>query len=306
LNPVILSLVAQILHIALMVAVAPALAGLALWLSARRGGRGGPPILAPWRELIRLSRKTPVTVESVSFVARLAPMVSLGATLAAAALVPSFTLTMALAPLADVLVIVALLGVARVATGLAALDSGAAAPGLATQTASARAALAEPALMLAVVALALMGGSTNLYAIIGQQREGLLLPETASALVLTAMLALVLVEASAAGDGLEDMFGGIELAVLRMEAWLRQLVWIDLIGALFFPVGTEAAANPLLAWLIGLAAWGAKLGLFILGLTAIQAAWGRIAPRRLPELAGLAALLALLAIIMVLASAGMA
>jgi formate hydrogenlyase subunit 4 len=299
-----LSLVAQILHIGLMLVAAPTVAGTANWFQARLSGRSGPPVLLPWRDLVRLGRKTPMTVESVSIVSRLAPALGLGATLSAAALVPSFTLGMALSPLADVLVIVSLLTVARIAAGMAALDSGAALPGLAGQDASARAVLAEPALMLAVVTLALMGGSFNLNLIIGQQREGFLLPAAASAVALTAMLVLAFTDAGAPAEALDDMFGGTDLAVCRMTGWLRRLVWIDLIGGLFLPIGMANTSGGLLAWLIGLAAWGVKLVAFTLGLTVIQTATGQLRGHRLPDLIGVAALLALLATIMVLASAG--
>ena len=303
---IILSLLAQILHIGLMIAAAPTVAGGLDWLNARLSGRSGPPVLAPWRDLIRLSRKTPVTTESDSVVFHFAPAFGLGATLAAAALVPSFTLGMAFAPLADVLVIVSLLSVARVAATLAALDSGAALPGLAAQNASACAVLAEPALMLAVVALALIGGSFNIDLIIGQQRDGLLLPAAASAVDLTAMLALVLVEASATDGAREQMLSGMGLAVSRMTGWLRRLLWIDLIGALFLPVGMATADSGPLAWLTGLGLWGVRLGAFILGLSAVQTMLGRVPNHSLLDLIGVATLLALLAIIMVLASAGTA
>jgi formate hydrogenlyase subunit 4 len=300
----VLSLFAQLLHVGLMIAAAPTVAGVMDWLDARLSGRSGPPILLPWRDLLRLSRKTPMTIESVSAASRLTPALALGATLSAAALVPSFTLGMALSPLADMLVIVSLLTVARVAGGLAALDSGAALPGLAAQTASARAVLAEPALMLAVVTLALMGGRLNLDLIVGQQREGLLLPAAASAVVMTAMLALVFAEASVPADGLDEMASGTALAITRMTVWLRRVVWIDLIGGLFLPIGMATITGGAEAWLIGLAAWAIKLAAFILGLSAIQTTLGRVPHGRLPDLIGVAALLALLAIIMVLTSAG--
>jgi formate hydrogenlyase subunit 4 len=304
---IVLSLLAQILHTGLMVVAAPTVAGALDWLDARLTGRRGPPILLPWRDLVRLSRKTPAIVESVSVVSRVAPALGLGATLSAAALVPSFTLGMAFAPLADVLVIVSLLTVARLAAGLAALDAGAALPGLAAQNASARAVLAEPALMLAVVTLALIGGSFNLDLIIGQQREGLLLPAAASAVALIAMLALLFAEASIAPSEADPILSGTDLAISRMTCWLRRLVWIDLIGGLFLPVGMAAAAdNGLLAWLIGLGFWAVKLAAFILGLSAIQTGLGRVPRHSLPDLIGVAALLALLATIMVLASAGTA
>jgi formate hydrogenlyase subunit 4 len=313
---IIESLLTQILHIGLMLVAAPTVAGALDWLDARLSGRSGPPILSPWRDLVRLSRKTPATVDSVSVMSQLAPSLGLGATLSAAALVPSFTLGMALSPLSDVLVIVSLLTVARIAAGLAALDSGAALPGLAAQTASARAVLAEPALMLAVVTLALIGGSFNLDLIIGQQREGLLLPAAASAVALTAMLALVFAEASApeggapgasaAAGALDQMASGTDLAISQMTGWLRRLVWIDLIGGLFLPVGMANADSGPLAWLIGLAVWGVKLGAFVLGLSTIQTMLGRVPRHGLHDLVGVAALLALLATIMVLASTGTA
>ena len=321
-----LSLLAQLLHIGLMIAAAPTVAGLLGWLDARLAGRTGPPPLLPWRDLLRLSRKTPMLLESASVVSRVAPAVGLGVTAAVAALVPSFTLGMALSPLADVLVVLSLLTVARVAAALAALDSGAALPGLAQQGASALAVLAEPALMLAMVALGLMGGSFNLDLIIGQQREGVLLPAAASAVVLTALLALVLAETGDAaedigggaagnvgggaagniGGGAPEDFGGIDLTVTRATFWLRRLVWFDLIAALFLPVGMATADTGPLVWLIGLAAWALKLGGLTLALAAIRTLIGGVPPQGLPDLIGVAVLLALLATIMVLVSAGMA
>jgi formate hydrogenlyase subunit 4 len=302
----VLSLLSEILHIGLMIVAAPTVAGALDWLDARLSGRSGPPVLLPWRDLMRLLRKGPVTVESVSAISRFAPALGLGATLSAAAMVPSFTLGMALAPLADVLVIVSLLAVARVAAGLAALDSGAALPGLAAQTASASAVLAEPALVFTVVTLGLMGGSFNLDLIAGQQREGLLLPAAALVVALTAMLALMFAEASVTSGGLDSMFSGSDLAMSRMTGWLRRLVWIDLIGGFFLPVGMASADSGPLAWLIGLACWVLKLAAFILALSVIPATLGRIPRHNLPGLIGVAALLALLAIVMVLANTGTA
>jgi formate hydrogenlyase subunit 4 len=303
---IVLSLVAQVLHIALMIAAAPALAGATAWLDARLSGRTGPPLLSPWRDLVRLSRKTVPHNENVSAASLLAPAVALGATLAAAALVPSFTLGMALSPLADMLVIVSLLTIARVAIALASLDSGAALSGFAQQGASARAVLAEPALMLAVVALALMGGTFNLDLVIGQQREGVLLPAAASAVTLTALLALLLADISLPAAGADEAFGGVDLAMVQAAAWLRRLVWIDLIGGLFLPIGLAAADSTPGAWMAGLGCWAFKLAAAAIALSGFQTLLGRIPPHSLPDLIGVAALLALLAVIMVLASTGLA
>ncbi len=301
----VLSLLAQILHIGLVIAAAPTVAGVAAWLDARLIGRAGPPILLPWRDLLRLSRKTPTISEDVSIVSRHGPAVALGATLCAASLVPSFTLGMVLSPAADVLVIVALLSVARVAAALAAFDLGAARPSLVEQGASARAVLAEPALMLAVAALALMAGSLNLDLIIGQQREGVLLPAAASSVALTALVALLMAEVSAPDRG-DLMFGGMDLAMVRMTLWLRRLVWVNLIGGLFLPIAIASSDSLPLAWLIGFAIWVIKLGIFVLCLSGVRSLLGQIPLHSLPNLIGVAALLALLATIMVLSTIGLA
>jgi hypothetical protein len=152
--------------------------------------------------------------------------------------------------------------------------------------------------------IAHIGGIYNLDLIVCQKREGLLLPAAASSVALTAMLALAFAETSGSADKIDSMLSGTDLAVSRMTEWLRRLIWIDLIGALFLPVGMAAADNGPLAWLIGLAYWGVKLAAFILGLSAIQTTLGRTPRHSLPNLLGAAALLALLATIMVLASTG--
>lgn len=303
---IVLSLLAQLLHIALILLAAPALAGAIDWLDARFAQRSGPPILLPWRDLVRWSRKSPMAADNASPVTRLAPAVGLGATLSAAALVPSFTLGMALSPLADVLAVASLLTVARVAGALAALDAGAAPPGLTAQRSSALAVLAEPALLLSMVALALMAGSFNLDPIIAQQREGILLPATASAVVFTALAALIFADASATDRGADAICSGIDLATVRMTAWCRRLVLLNVAGGLFLPAGMATADSGPIGWSVGLAAWVCKIGFFGVCLSGAQTLAGRIPRRSLPDLIGVAALLALLAIVMVLASGGSA
>lgn len=303
---VIVALIAQVLHIALMLLTAPAVGGSTDWLEARLAGRSGQPFLQPWRDLIRLTRKTAAFPESASGVLLFAPAVSLGATLSAAALIPSFTLGTALAPLADGLVIASLLSVARVAMVLGALDTGSAAPGVAAQSNSTLAVVSEPALLLIVFSLALMGGSFNLDPIIGQQREGMLLPVIASVFALTSLLALILVDISDASVGLDLDYSGVDLAVVRVTNWLRRLVWIDLIVGLFLPVGIAGRDGSLLEWGIGLVCWAIKLVAAIIALSFFRAVSGHVTRQNMPDLVGAAVLLALLATIMVLATAGTA
>lgn len=298
----ILPWIAQILHLALMLVVAPVAAGITDWLRARLSGRAGPPWRQAWRDLVRLYRKQRTMIESASAVSRWAPVVALGATFCASALVPSFSLGMGLAPVADVVVIVSLLSMERIATALLALDAGSARPGLAAGQASAMAVLAEPAIILAMFTMGVMGGSFNLDAIMLQQREEMLLPAMVSALAAAALLILLFAEACLGRSAIEDVAGGRDLALARYSAWLRRIVWIDLIGGLFLPIGVAGPDAGVAAWLTGMTVWAVKLGVFVAGLAAMLVFIGPASRRTPADVAAVAAVLALLATAMVLTS----
>lgn len=301
-----LGLLTQVLHVCLMIVAAPLLAGVTDWVEARLAAHRGPSILQPGYDLVRLSRKTPITQEGASVVTAFAPSVSLGAMLSAAALVPSFALGMTLSPLADVLVVVSLLTLARVAGALGALDFGAPLPHLAAQASCARAILAEPALMLAVFTLAPTSGSFNLDAIIGQQHEATLLSSAATAITLCTLLILVYADTRDADRGSDQMLSGIDLALARMTSWLRRLVWIDLIGDVFLPAGIATADSGPVAWLTGGACWAVKVGALGLCLSGIQSVTGRLPKSGLLDMIGVAVALALLATVMIFTATVMA
>ncbi len=143
-------------------------------LKARLLGRVGPPLLQPWRDLLRLLRKQPVMAENASWLFAAAPAGCLAAIAAAAALVPSFALGMASAPLADLLVIAGLLALARCILALAAMDVGTAFGGIGASREMTFAVFAEPALLLVIFTLALLAGTTNLDVIAACLREGTL------------------------------------------------------------------------------------------------------------------------------------
>jgi len=294
-------LFAQAVHLGLVLLAAPALAGLTDLTKARLSWRSGPRLWAPFRDLIRLSRKAPVLPENATPLLALSPVISLAAMLSAAALVPSITVGMVLSPLADGLVVAGLLTTARVAGCLAALDTGAASSGRMAERTSAAALVAEPALLAFVFALALMAGSFNLDQIIGQQRDGLLLPAAASALALTSLLALAFADAVADTAEIWQDLSGIDLAIARLSDWLRRVVWIDLIGALFLPIGMAGPNGSLTDAAIGLAAWLLKLGAATLCLAFAEALLGRPPPQTAANLLWVAALLAFLATVLALA-----
>ncbi len=167
----LLSLIAQLLHLALVLAAAPVVTGVLALFEARLQGRSGPHPLQPWLDLLRMFRKQTVMAESVSWLFRIAPAVAFGAIVVAAALVPSFALGMTFAPAADLLVIAGLLMLARCVLALAAMDTGTAFGGIGASRAMFSAVFAEPALLVVFLLCSLLAGSTNIDAVAAMLRD---------------------------------------------------------------------------------------------------------------------------------------
>lgn len=308
---------ALLVHVALMLALAPVLVGAIRWTKARLMGRVGPPVMQPWRDLLRLARKQPVLAENASWLFRAAPSAALAATLAAAALVPGFALGMASAPLADLLAIVGLLGLARCTLALAGADIGTAFGGIGASRAMTFAAFAEPAMLLVVFTLALPAGTTNLDAIATGLREGGLL-RLSMGLALVAIVAVAIAENGRAPVGnpttrleltmvheaMALEYSGPHLALIEWTAALKLLLWMTLIATIFVPFGMATPESGLLVWLLALPVWGLKVGVLAVALVLFETAIAGMRTFRVAEFLGLALLLALLAAVLLFASEG--
>jgi formate hydrogenlyase subunit 4 len=285
----VVSLFAQLLHLALVLAVAPVLSGLLALLEARLRGRSGPPLLQPWRDLLRLWRKQAVIAENVSWLFRAAPAVAFAAIAVAAALVPSFALGMVSAPAADLLVIAGLIMAARCTLALAAMDTGTAFGGIGASRAMLFSALSEPVLLLVLFAVSLLAGGTNVDAVAAAPRDG-----GALALAVPALLAVVVTD----GEASVLEYSGRQLAVLEAASALRLLLWFSLIVALFLPYGIAPADAWPGLWVVGLVAWLAKLLVLVVALAVFRTVRARMRLSRVPEFLGIALLLALLAAVL--------
>lgn len=328
-------MIALLLHLVVMLASAPLVSGLAGWSAARLGGREGPSVLQPWRTLRRLARKPATRPEGTSWVFAHAPAASLALLLASAALVPSFTLGMATAPLADLLVVGGLLAAARAVLCCGLIDGGGAAGGAAAGRLVADGVAGAAALALVVLAVALLAGGTNLDAAVAALHDGRGGGRVALPLALAAAVLAALDRAGrvAVDDGMAAAgeWSGRDLALVRAGEMLSALVWLGLAAALFLPLhpapagapwpwgggvvpgwgaAVDGGAGALLAggtvaelpglWAQGLAGWAIKIGAGALLLGGVRA----VSPRRGTQagggLAGVATLLAGLAVLLAL------
>ena len=266
-----------LLHAALIAAAAPLLDGFLRQAAARLHRAAAPPPLQSLHDLRRLWRKPPHRPAAASFLTALAPPVALAAAATAALLTPSFSLGMATAPAADLVVIAALLALSRLLPALAAID--AAAPLAAAQIPAARLP-AEPVLLLAALALILLAGTTNLDA-----------AALATTLRVPAALAgLALLAALFPEPPTPAAFTGRDLALVAAAAQLRRVTTLSVAAAVIIPLGLAPPGATPDAWLAAAALWAIKLP--ALGLLATA-----LAPYRVIYPA--AALLALIAAVII-------
>src|SRR6185312_16796455 len=153
---------AQGAQMALVLLIAPLAVGVTRRVKARLMRRQGAPLLQGYRDLAKLLRKESVLAESASWLFRAAPYLIFALTWVAAALVPSFASGLMFNWAADVVALVALLGAARALLALAGMDVGTSFGGIGSSREMMIATLAEPAMMLIVLTLAIAAGTTRL------------------------------------------------------------------------------------------------------------------------------------------------
>jgi formate hydrogenlyase subunit 4 len=149
------------LHLALLLAAPPLLPGIAARMKAIAAGRRGPPLLQPYRDLLKLLRKGAVYGHGTTWVFRAGPVVTLAAALAAGLVLPLGDRTAPLSFSGDVIAFVALLGVGRFFTVAAALDTGSSFEGMGASREASFGALAEPVLLLVLALLCVAAGGAG-------------------------------------------------------------------------------------------------------------------------------------------------
>lgn len=231
------------------VALAPLLPGLVQHWKARLQGRRGPSPLQPYRELVRLWRRSNIDVEGTTLVYRLAPPVVAAALLAAVLLVPVAADAPALGTGHSLLALGGMLALARFVVCAAAWDTE---NGFALMGASRDLTLGvftEAALVLSLGVAALIAGTTDLTGVVGGTAgvdawtsPGLALGAAAFALVVLAETGRqpfdnpdTHLELTMIHEGTVLEFGGRDLALLHWSAAARHWIVLVLAAQVFAP-----------------------------------------------------------------------
>jgi len=306
-----LGLAGGLLQPALIVAGSPVLAGVMRQVRARLEGRAGAGVGQPWRDLRKLFGKERLGSRGTGEVFRTAPLLLVGTTLVVAVVAPFVTTRSAADPVADLFAVVALLALGTVALALAGLDTGTAFGGMGASREMTIIALVEPTLLVAIFALSVRVGSTNLgdivAATLGDPARALspvsLLAAVALGVVVVAETGRLPVdnpsthlELTMVHEAMVLEYAGPDLAMVELASAMRLTVFLGLLANLFLPWGIATTDSPV-ALLVGVLALVVKVGLLGAGLAAAEVFLAKQRLFRVPELLAGSFLLALLAVV---------
>jgi formate hydrogenlyase subunit 4 len=304
--------VAAILQTLLLLALAPLLSGCIKNWKAKLQNRRGPRIWQPYLDLLKFLRKDMVISEHASWIFRATPFVLFLSTLLAGLMLPLVTASAPLSLFGGALAFVGLLALGRFFLALGGLDPASAFGGMGSSREMTIAALAEPALMLAIFTVAIAADrSTNFsQMVLSAQGPTWRLFNPAHVLAFAALFIVLLAETgripvdnpathlelTMIHEAMILEYSGRYLALIEWSASVKQLVLMALLVNIFFPVGiatdlSAAALGLSLLWFV------AKLLALAGAVVLVETTNAKLRLFRVPDLLSAAFVLATLALL---------
>jgi formate hydrogenlyase subunit 4 len=301
---------AILLHTGLLLALAPLVSGCIRNWKAKLQNRRGPRVWQPYLDLAKFLRKDMVIPEHASWIFRVMPYVLFTSSLLAGLMLPLVSTVAPLSLFGGALAFVGLLALGRFFLALGGLDPASAFGGMGSSREMTIAAIAEPALMLAIFTVAIKAGSTNLsQMLLAAQGPTWQLLTPAHVLAFAALFIVLLAETgripvdnpathlelTMIHEAMILEYSGRYLALIEWSAAVKQLILMALLVNVFFPVGIATDLSP--------ASLGLSLAWFVTKLFALSAAIvlvettnAKLRLFRVPDLLSAAFILAALAL----------
>jgi formate hydrogenlyase subunit 4 len=277
---------------------APLLVGVVRLVKARLQGRRGAGPLQPYRDLRKLLAKEAVVPEATSWLFRATPYLLAAIMMVVAVVIPLVVARSPLGFTGNIVLVMYLLLLGTFFLALAGLDAGSAFGGMGSSREVVVAALAEPTVVLAIFALALHAGTTDLGGIIERLRtEQLLLLHPGHLLAFVAFFVVMLAETgrlpvdnpathlelTMIHEAMVLEYSGRYLALVEWASAMKLFLFMALLANLFAPWGVPIEPGPV-AVLGGLLALGGKLLVLGVALGVIESAVAKLRLFRVPEL----------------------
>ncbi len=296
----------QLLFIPLL---SPLCIGVIKKVKARLQNRRGAGVLQPYKDLWKLFHKDEVISRDASWIFRWAPYIVFTVTIVVGASIPLFASFVRNAYTGDILLIVYTLALGAFFLALGGLDAGSTFGGFSASREMTITALAEGGFIFSLLTLAIITGTTNVFAIAdkgallqGQSFLAALLAFSGFFIILLAESArfpfdnpATHLELTMIHEAMLLEYSGKRLALMEWAAANKLLIFIALGANLFFHSALAQSAA-LLPVVLSLLLFGAKAAVFCLMIAFLESGMAKYRFFRLPDLLMVAFILNAIAI----------
>jgi formate hydrogenlyase subunit 4 len=285
-------------QIAMVAVGGPLLLGVMRKVRSRLEGRVGAPIHQPLLDLRKLLTKQRMRPREASWIFGAGPVVLVASAVVVAGISPLATTRPPLGQSSDFFAIVFVLLLGAVFLALSALDTGTPFGGMGSSRAMTIGALAEPALLVAILAMSIPTHTSNLPALV---RIGLAHPSViaspARILALGSFLVVILAESgrlpvdnpnthlelTMIHEAMVLEYSGPDLGLIILGESMRLVLLLGLLVNLFLPWGVANRPGALM-FVIGLGALALKVVVTGVAIAVFEVFTAKMRLFRLPEL----------------------
>ncbi|MDG2941232.1 respiratory chain complex I subunit 1 family protein [Exercitatus varius] len=232
----------------ILLLLAPLFSGISRFIRARIQSRRGAGILQDYRDIAKLMTRQNILPDNAGMVSKVMPYVLIGSVSVVAMSLPLFVLASPFGAGGDLITAIYLFALFRFFFSIAGLDSNSTFSGLGAGREVTLGVLAEPILMLSLLVIALIAGSTNfgvISAVLGTKTWSYPV-STAVALIAAAFAVFIemgkipfdLAEAEQElQEGPLTEYSGPALALIKIGLSLKSMVVAAIVAAVLLPFG---------------------------------------------------------------------
>lgn len=243
-----------LLQALLLFFISPLMAGISRMIKARMQSRRGPGVLQEYRDIVKLMRRQDVSPTAAGVISRLMPFVLISSMLVVAMALPVVTLASPFGGGGDLITVIYLFALFRFFFALAGLDSGSIFAGIGASREVTLGVLVEPILVLSLIVVALIAGSTNLGAMSlsiatnpFQSSSALLLAVIAAGFAVFIEMGKIPFDVAEAEQELQEgpltEYSGPGLALVKWGISFKQVVIASLFAGVLLPLGNTASLS---------------------------------------------------------------
>lgn len=234
----------------ILLALAPFMTGVSRVIRARMHSRVGPGVMQDYRDFFKLMKRQDVSSNASGAVFRLTPCITLCTMLVVAMALPVLTTHSPIRVVADLFIFAYLFAVARFFFSLSGIDSGSSFAGVGGSRELMLGVLVEPTMILSLLVVALVEGSTNLGSISTalhsehtQTPIAVFLAAVAFAFAVFIEMGKLPFDMAEAEQELQEgpltEYSGPSLALMKLGLGLKKMVLAVFFLNIFLPIGVS-------------------------------------------------------------------